>query len=464
MSVRPPRDEAVRMAALLDCAVLDTPPESAFDDIVELASQICATPIALVTLVDTDRQWFKAKVGLPLSETSRETSFCAHTILGWEPFVVGDALEDARFATNPLVVTHPSVRFYAGIPLRVDSETSPIGCLCVLDRVPRVLRPDQMRALAALARRVEIELAARRDRLHGGGTAEPPMPGTLVADRYLLGESLGRGGMGAVFAAIDRRTSEKVAIKFVTVTGPTRAEVTKRFLREADILLRVRSENVSRIIDVGNLDDGAPFIVMDHLEGEDFASLLERGPRPVIEAVDLVIEACAGVAAVHAVGIVHRDVKPANLFIARVADGRHVIKLLDFGIAKLPADGAVSDVKLTRDFGVLGSVHYMAPEQMLGEPDVGSRADVWSLGVILYELLAGRVPFDGQTLTEVCTRVFTQLAVPLEAIRKDMPPLLSRVVSACLQRDVEQRCPSATRLAGMLAPFGSKEIALYAAT
>ena len=454
-----PRDEAARMAALLDCAVLDTTPESAFDDIVELASQICEAPMALVTLVAAERQWFKAKVGFSLSETPRDVSFCAHAILGREPLVVGDATKDERFAENPLVVSEPNIRFYAGIPLRVDGETSPIGSLCVLDRVPRTLRPGQLSALSALARRVEVELKARRERLRGGGSANPPKPGTLVADRYVVAERLGEGGMGAVFAATDRRTNERVAIKFVTVVGPKRAEVTERFVREAQVLLRLRSENVTRILDVGNLDDGAPFIVMERLDGEDLESLLESGPRPVIDAVDLVLEACAGLELAHAAGIVHRDVKPANLFVARVSEGRRVIKVLDFGIAKLAAEGHASDAKLTSEFGVVGTAHYMAPEQMLGEPDVDARADVWSLGVILYELLAGHVPFDGSTITEVCARIFTNKPAPLETLRTDLPPLLSTVVSACLQRDPQARCPSVSRLASMLAPFGSQNTA-----
>ncbi len=443
------------MIALLNCAVLDTSPESAFDDIVSLASEICEAPMALVTLIDAERQWFKAKVGLALNETPRDVSFCAHAILGREPLVVNDALEDARFATNPLVISDPNIRFYAGVPLRIDGETSPIGSLCVLDRVPRSLRPGQMSALSALARRVEVELKARRERLHGGGSAEPPKPGELVGDRYLVGERLGAGGMGTVFAATDRTTSEKVAIKFLHVTGPSRAEVVTRFVREAQVLLRIQSENVTRILDVGNLDDGSPFIVMEHLDGEDLASRLERGPLRVSEAVDFVRAACAGLTAVHAAGIVHRDVKPANLFVARGSEGRHVIKVLDFGIAKLATHQDASDASATGDFMVIGSMHYMAPEQMLGDPEVDARADLWSLGVILYELLAGRLPYDGKSISEVCARVFTAAPPPLETIRSDVPALLSAAVTTCLQRDPVNRCPTAERLAWMLAPFAS---------
>jgi tRNA A-37 threonylcarbamoyl transferase component Bud32 len=457
MSAMVPHDEAARMAALLHCDVLDTSPESAFDDIVGLASQICEAPMALVTLIDAERQWFKAKVGLAISETPRDVSFCAHAILGREPLVVQDALEDARFRTNPLVLSDPNIRFYAGIPLRVDGETSPIGSLCVLDRVPRTLRPGQLEALTALARRVEVELKARRERLRGGGSAGPPNPGTVLADRYVVGERLGAGGMGTVFAGIDRATNERVAIKFLNVTGPTRAEVTARFVLEAQVLLRVRSENVTRILDVGNLDDGSPFIVMEHLRGEDLASRLDRGPMPVTEAIDFAIDACAGLAAVHAAGIVHRDVKPANLFIARASDGKEVIKLLDFGIAKLSSvEELASDAKVTSEFAVVGSIHYMAPEQMMGEPNLDSRADVWSLGVIVYEMLAGHVPYDGNTITEVCARVFTKPPVALEELRSDVPALLATTVSTCLQRDASHRCPSAERLAWMLAPFGSR--------
>jgi serine/threonine-protein kinase len=159
----PPNEEA-RLAALHKYRILDTDPEQGFDDLAYLASHVCGTPIALITLVDADRQWFKSKVGLSIQETARNISFCAHTIMQTDLFLVKDALQDERFAGSPLVCADPHVRFYAGIPL-VDPEGHALGAMCVMDRVPRQLNPDQVTALAALSRLVLLQLEHRRDLL-----------------------------------------------------------------------------------------------------------------------------------------------------------------------------------------------------------------------------------------------------------------------------------------------------------
>jgi len=156
------KNEAARVEALHKYAILDTEPEQAFDDFVQLASFICKTPIAAISLVDEDRQWFKAKVGLSVSETPREIAFCATAIHQPDVFVVRDALQDERFRDNPLVVSEPNVRFYAGAPL-IDDDGHALGTLCVIDRVPRELAPDQHAALQALSRLVLGQMEFRRD-------------------------------------------------------------------------------------------------------------------------------------------------------------------------------------------------------------------------------------------------------------------------------------------------------------
>jgi hypothetical protein len=164
-SIPVPAKEEARLAALRKYRILDTDPEQGFDDLAFLASHVCGTPIALITLVDADRQWFKSKVGLSLQETARNISFCTHTILQTDPLLVRDALHDERFATSPLVHSAPHVRFYAGIPL-ISPEGHALGAMCVMDRVPRQLSPDQVSALAALSRLVLLQLELRRDLLH----------------------------------------------------------------------------------------------------------------------------------------------------------------------------------------------------------------------------------------------------------------------------------------------------------
>ncbi|MGC2182007.1 MAG: GAF domain-containing protein [Terriglobales bacterium] len=156
-----PVNEPQRLAALRGYEILDTEPEAAFDDLTFLASQICQTPIALITLVDADRQWFKSKVGLSLTETSRDIAFCASAILQSDVFIVPDASEDARFANNPLVVSEPRIRFYAGAALM--SEDHALGTLCVIDRVPRTLSPEQLEGLRALSRQAQAQFQLRRN-------------------------------------------------------------------------------------------------------------------------------------------------------------------------------------------------------------------------------------------------------------------------------------------------------------
>lgn len=156
-----PRDEAQRVEALRSYAILDTPDEALYDDLVTIASAICQTPIALLSLVDSHRQWIKARHGLPVTETSRDVAFCAHAILEPKPMVVDDALKDPRFATNPLVLGDPNIRFYAGVPL-VNAEGHALGTLCAIDRAPRTLTAEQKEALAALGRQAMTQLELRR--------------------------------------------------------------------------------------------------------------------------------------------------------------------------------------------------------------------------------------------------------------------------------------------------------------
>ena len=201
-----PADEEDRLALLKACRIMHTPSEEAFDDIVCLAADLCGTEIALITLVDSDRQWFKARVGVEQSETARDLSFCGHCINDRHPMVIEDTLRDPRFADNPLVTGEPHIRFYAGVPLLVD-EGSSVGALSVADRSPRTITPRQIASLQRLAAQVSRELRLRRDLDRVTGSSRPPsiMPGTgsVVGGRWTLGRELGRGAVGAVFEAHD---------------------------------------------------------------------------------------------------------------------------------------------------------------------------------------------------------------------------------------------------------------------
>lgn len=467
MSAPPrPKNEAERLALLQSYGILDTEPEPAFDDIARLASLICNAPIALVSLVDDQRQWFKARVGLTEPETSRDASFCAHAIVTpQQPLIVNDTFTDLRFADNPLVTGYPNIRFYAGIPLMLEGGYA-AGTLCVIDHTPRELSQAQIESLHLLARQVTGELHRRKRAQARRGAAnswdnpsEPVQTAAIavgtIAGRYRVEEVLGVGGMGLVVGAVDLANSSAVAIKFI-LPGVSGHEVTARFVREARALIRLRSPHVTEILDVGNLGNGAPFIVMERLEGEDLDAVIESGaPLRFSEAIDYLLQACAGVAFIHAAGFLHRDLKPSNLFLTRRPGATPQVKLLDFGIAKLwrSLDSNVPDG--STELTLAGSPHYMAPEQMTKGATLDVRCDIWSLGVVLYELLVFHRPFDGPSPIEVCINVINEPFVPLSKRRKGVSPVLERIIERCLAKDPAARYGSVTELADALRAFRS---------
>jgi eukaryotic-like serine/threonine-protein kinase len=279
--------------------------------------------------------------------------------------------------------------------------------------------------------------------------------GRVLAGKYRIERVLGRGGMGVVVAAHHIQLDEKVAIKFLLPEAVSNAEVVGRFVREARAAVRIKSEHVARVTDVGTLEGGEPYMVMEYLEGSDLAGWLQqRGALPVEQAVEFVIQACEAIAEAHALGIVHRDLKPANLFVVRRADGLWSVKVLDFGISKVTAPaGSGSDANFTRTAAVMGSPLYMPPEQMAASKLVDARADIWALGVILYELIAGQAPFAGDTLPEVCMKIALEAPRPIGNFRPGVPQALQAVISRCLEKDRERRYSNVAELAHALLEF-----------
>ena len=281
----------------------------------------------------------------------------------------------------------------------------------------------------------------------------PIKEGDLVAGKYRVSRVLGEGGMGLVVAAVHEQLEQPVALKFLHAEYVSRPEVVQRFLREARAAVKIHSEHVARVLDVGTTDDGAPFMVMEYLQGEDLEQILGgRGALPVEEVVGYVLQASEAIAEAHALGIVHRDLKPANLFVARRPSSKPVVKVLDFGISKIPS--TAKDVALTSAEAMMGSPGYMSPEQMTEARTAGTRSDVWSLGIVLYELLTGRLPFSGDTMPELVAAILTKTPAPLATARADVPAGVQAIIDRCLQKDPAARYPDVGALARALAPFG----------
>ena len=450
-----PADEAKRLALLTACKIIYTPAEQAFDDVARLAADLCGTEIALITLVDSDYQWFKARVGVELVGVPRDLSFCGHCIVGHHPLIVEDTLRDRRFADNPLVTADPHIRFYAGVPLEIE-QGSAVGALSVADRSPRTLTERQLESLRRLAKQIARELRLRRDLDRANALTPLPetliAPGALVGGRWSLGRELGRGAVGVVYEAHDPG-GLRAAVKFLLPEWRAQEEVLERFAREARVLMRLDTPHVGRLLDVGNLDaalGGVPYLVLEYLEGKDLGEVISASGRVAIpQALRWCADACDGVAQAHEVGVVHRDLKPSNVFLARTGAPDPVVKVLDFGLAA-GDPSPENTTKLTGEY-VIGSPAYMSPEQMTASSSVDARSDIWSMGAVLYELLTGQVPFSGNTPLEMFAAVMTRPPIPLaERFEGELPKPVDALVSRCLQKDRAERYPSMRALAGEL--------------
>lgn len=287
--------------------------------------------------------------------------------------------------------------------------------------------------------------------IDGERDATRPLPGEIVGGRYRLLRLLGEGGMGLVFEAEHVRLRQRVAIKFLRPEVAMLPEAVERFEREARASACIRGANVVHVADVDTDARGRPYIVMELLRGRDLqAELQARGPLPIAVAVDWVLQACAAASQAHAAGIVHRDLKPANLFLAEEA-GTRIVKVLDFGISKI----AVEEAAVTATAVTIGTPLYMSPEQVRSSKDVDARTDIWSLGVILFELLAGGPPFLGTT-TAAIAAIVADATPSLRVMRPDVPERLERVIVTALAKDARDRFPTAEALGAALMPFASE--------
>ncbi len=292
-----------------------------------------------------------------------------------------------------------------------------------------------------------------------------PRPGETVASKYVVGHSLGVGGMGAVVAATRLSDGARVAVKVMLEEEAQYEDSTKRFFREARAVGALNSPHVNRLLDFGRLESGLPYMVLELLEGCALDVIVQQPVRlPIPTAVGYILQACEGVAEAHANGIIHRDLKPSNLFRVTAADGSAVVKVLDFGISKatMKLDPRTDGLSLTDTDTTLGSPQYMSPEQLRSSRNVDVRTDIWSLGMILFKLLTGKPVFDAATVGEHFAMILADPPTRLRALRPEAPTGLERALLTCLEKDREERWQDVGQLATALAPFGPPDGAVRA--
>ena len=475
-----PANEQARLAELLRYEILDSAREAEFDGLTRLAAELCDSPIALISLVDAERQWFKSQVGLDVQETPRKLAFCAHSILGEGILEVEDASKDPRFADNALVTGEPDIRFYAGAPLR-SSEGFALGTVCVIDRVPRRLSAAQRDGLAAIGRQVMSLLSFRRamkearaSDSHGvvgasdlsvgvmematlpGPRGAPARPeegseASMKVGRFTTLYMLGKGAMATVYAAHDRELQRKVAIKFIHGSGG--ADEQQRFRHEAQALARISHPNVVQIYDSWAVA-ARTFIAMEFVHGVTLAVWEKSRARTLRETIDMYIQAGRGLVAAHQVGVIHRDFKPDNVLVG--IDGRP--RVADFGLASV--HGGADDESSEDSAQIVGTPAYMAPEQHMAAT-VDERADQFSFCAALYESLHGVRPFAGGSLAEIRVHLASgRLQAPEPGRRA--PRAVYDAVARGLSLDPSQRWPSLAALLDELARYDPRSDAAAA--
>jgi serine/threonine protein kinase len=320
----------------------------------------------------------------------------------------------------------------------------------------------QGQRLQAMAQ--SIEQARRRRSRRGSipkddaastsGSGRSPKPGFVIGGKYQVEGLLGQGGMGAVYRATHAVSGKRVAVKWMLPAAGASEELAERFVREARATARIDHPNVVDVYDVGT-QDGSVYLVMELLYGESLAERLDRGSLEQTEAVALLMPALRAVAAAHAQGVIHRDLKPDNIFLCEGPDGEpREPKVLDFGISKIAAGSDLRDMSLTQSGTVMGTPFYMSPEQVRGLRDVDERGDVYAIGVILYEMLTGVCPFDGETYNELILKIVTEEPTPLASLNPAVDPILTAVISRAMARNRDDRHPNIAALAADLEPFG----------
>ncbi len=324
------------------------------------------------------------------------------------------------------------------------------------------------------ARRANLGLVKNEDLRTSSGTVPAQTDGAATASlgiatgvilegKYLVGRIIGAGAVGIVFEAKNVELDEKVAIKCLRPEMLVDTAMVARFAREAKAAAAIKSEYVATVFDVGTTSDGVPYIVMEFLDGKDLGTIVAEngtiGPRT---AVEYALQVCEALAVAHSKGIVHRDIKPENLLLTERAGGMRIVKVLDFGISKAALTGSIfqNELPLVKTMNLMGTPLYMSPEQVRVSDSVDVRSDIWSLGMVIYEILTGQTAFGGASITEICASILESAPKPIELHRNDLPSGLVDVIHKCLQKDANRRFQNIAELALALMPFGPKRTRL----
>jgi serine/threonine-protein kinase len=292
----------------------------------------------------------------------------------------------------------------------------------------------------------------------GTATRQGVAVGDVINGKYQVERLLGEGGVGVVAAATNLELDERVALKFLKPEMLASSDMVARFAREAKAACAIKSEHVCTVYDVGTVTGGQPFLVMEYLDGENLDTVVrDRGRFSVRDATEYAMQVCEALAVAHAKGIVHRDIKPENLFLTS-RGGLQMVKVLDFGISKTALTGSVfgTALPLVKTMNLMGSPVYMSPEQVRSSDSVDTRTDIWSLGVVIYELLTASLPFGGSTITELTASILERPMGPLASHRTDVPPGYVAIIEKCLEKDRNNRFQNVAELAAALMPFGPK--------
>jgi len=286
-------------------------------------------------------------------------------------------------------------------------------------------------------------------------------PGAVLSEKYRIEHPISEGGMGAVYAARHVQLGTKLAVKIILPSLLENEEALRRFRREARAAAKIVNEHVVRILDVGQLESGAPYMVMEFLEGQNGAAYLEdHAPLSIDRVIDLVLQACAAVAAAHASGIIHRDLKPSNLIFVPRPEGSPLVKVLDFGVSKFALIDGHESLSLTKSGWGLGSPAYASPEQWRDSRRADKRSDIWALGVILYEFLTRTVPFHGENVALMGANVAGAAPTPPRQLRPEIPADLERIVLRCLEKNADDRIQDVETLSKALRACHSRHGAL----